>query len=224
MSIFTSISSCSSGKGDKSKKEYTDDDLNSYISKLYIGWTMLSKFKSIPVIGFFGDALSQFFLPSFMGGGRYLHHAFGWLELENGNTFLVEYDREGYYIRKHSFEEFERMCDHHYYFNGIDISPPIQLTFENIKTLGDLKNKCDDFINGKKYKALGHSCQDFINLFIKEIKAKRLKGDKGRGNHNAGVFGIPYVILKELESNEDDGANVIGYIPILGTFIDSFRR
>ena len=115
------------------------------------------------------------------------------------------------------------MCDHHYYFNGIDVSTPIQLIFENIKTLGDLKNKCDEFINGKKYKALGHSCQDFINLFIKEIKAKRLKGDKGRGNHSTGVFGIPYVILKELESNEDDGANVIGYIPFLGTFIDSFR-
>ena len=27
MSIFTSISSCSSGKGDESKKEYTDEDL-----------------------------------------------------------------------------------------------------------------------------------------------------------------------------------------------------
>ena len=158
-----------------------------------------------------------------MGGGRYLHHAFGFLELENGNTFLVEYDRKGYYIKKCSFEEFVTMCDHHYYYNGIDVSPPIQLTFENIKTLGDLKNKCDQYINGKEYKVLGHSCQDFINLFIKEIKAKRLKGDKGRGNHSAGVFGIPYIILKELESNEDDGTNVIGYIPLLGTFIDSFR-
>ena len=109
MSIFTSISTCTSGKGEKSYKEYTDDDLNSFISKLYVGWTMLSKFKNIPVIGCFGDALSQIFLPSFMGGGKYFHHAFGWLELENGNSFLVEYDRKGYYIRKHSFKEFEKM-------------------------------------------------------------------------------------------------------------------
>ena len=47
MSIFTSISSCSSGKGDESKKEYTDEDLNSYISKLYIGWTILSNLKKL---------------------------------------------------------------------------------------------------------------------------------------------------------------------------------
>ena len=35
---------------------------------------------------------------------------------------------------------------HHYYFNGIDVSPPIRLTFENIKTLEDVIRKCNVFI------------------------------------------------------------------------------
>jgi hypothetical protein len=224
MSLFTSISSCCSGEGDLPNKEYSTDDLKSNIAELHIGWTKLNGLKgnAISTLSFFTDGLTQFFVPSFMGGGRYFHHMFGWILLENGNSFLVEYDRNGYYIKKCSFEDFEKLCDHHYYFNGIDVSPPIQLTFENIKTLDDVIKKCNVFIK-KKYKALGHSCQDFINIFIKETKAQRLKGDKGRGNHSAGVFGIPYVILKELEKNESDGANVIGYIPFLGTFIDSFR-
>lgn len=224
MSVFTSISSCTSGNSNDSQKDYSSDDLNSNITKFYIGWTKLSKLKNnYPTLQFFADALSQVLVPSFMGGGRYFHHLFGWILIENGNSFIVEYDRKGYYIRKCSFDEFEKMCDTHFYFNGVDVSPPIQLTFENMKTLGDLVKKCDDFLKSSDYKLLGHSCQDFINIFIKETKAKRLKNDKGRGNHSAGVFGIPYVILKELEKNEDDGTNVIGYIPVLGTFIDSFR-
>ena len=44
------------------------------------------------------------------------------------------------------------------------------------------------------------------------------------GNHTEGTFGIPFKILWQLEMNENDVVeNAVGYIPFLGTFIDSFR-
>ena len=63
----------------------------------------------------------------------------------------------------------------------------------------------------------------FIISITKKLIIKDIKGKYGRWNHSVSVFGIPYIILKELETNENDNSNIIGYIPFLGTLIDAFR-
>ena len=63
---------------------------------------------------------------------------------------------------------------------------------------------------------MNNNYQTFINVFIKQLKAKRPKGKYGRGNHTEGTFGIPLKILWQLEVNENDVAtNSVGYIPFL---------
>ena len=99
---------------------------------------------------------------------------------------------------------------------------PVELTIGREYTIKDILAKCQNYI-GDNYNLLKHNCQFFVDVFIRDLKGKRPEGKYGRGNHSASVFGIPYMILEQLEKNENDKTNIIGYIPIFGTFIDSFR-
>ena len=214
-----SISNTSSGSGDKFE---SDENINSKIVKFFIGWRDLDISRKAGFFSFIGGALSNMVLPSFLGGGRYFQHGFCWFELENGNSCIVDYDQEGYHINRASFEEFENQCQPTYYFQGFHKMNPVELTIERDYTIKDILAKCESYI-GKNYHLLKHNCQFFVDVFIKDLKSKRPEGKYGRGNHSASVFGIPYIILEQLEKNEKDRSNVIGYIPFLGTFIDSFR-
>ena len=213
------IFNSTSGKGNDYK---TDENLDSKIVKFFIGWSDLEFTKNVSALYFIGGSLSHTFLPSFLGGGRYFQHGFCWFELENGYSYIVDYDKSGYNVIKSSFEEFDKKCFPTYTFQFIHKMNPIELTFEGEYTINDILAKCKSYI-GNNDNLLSHNCQFFVDVFIKELKAKRPIGKYGRGNHSASVFGIPYIILKELETNENDNSNIIGYIPFLGTLIDAFR-
>jgi len=164
-------------------------------------------------------------LPSFLGGGIYFNHAFAFFEMENGSHARVEYGREGWGIDiDQSFEEFFKDCQPKYSFQYKPYLNPIELEIsDNICIKDILDNYCEDY-KGEKYNLMNNNCQTFINVFIKQLKAKRPKGKYGRGNHTESTFGIPFKILWQLEMNENDVvSNAVGYIPFLGTLIDSFR-
>ena len=190
-----SISSCNSGSGEDYE---SDENLNSKTIKFFIGWYDLEFSRKAGVLSFLGSALSQIFLPSFFGGGLYFQHGFCWFELENGYSCIVDYDTEGYHINKTTFEEFEIKCQPKYVYQGIHVMNPVELEFEGEYTIKDILEKCENYI-GKKYNLLKHNCQFFVDVFIKDLKAKRPKGKYGRGNHSASVFGIPHMILEKLE-------------------------
>ena len=214
------ISSCCSGSGDNNISER---NLNSKIVKFFVGWSDLEVSKKAGFLSFLGGSLTHTFLPSFLGGGRYFQHGFCWFELENGYSYRVEYDRKGYHITQDSFENFEKDCQPKYCFQSVrHLMNPIELIIEEEYSINDILKKCENY-TGKNYNLLKNNCQFFVDVFINELKAKRPKGKYGRGNHSASVFGIPYMILEILEKNEKDNSNIIGYIPFLGTVIDSFR-
>ena len=145
--------------------------------------------------------------------------------MENGSHARVEYGREGWGIDiDQNFEEFFKDCQPKYSFQHKPYLNPIELEIsDNICIKEILDNHCKDY-KGEKYNLMNNNCQTFINVFIKQLKAKRPKGKYGRGNHTEGTFGIPFKILWQLEMNENDvAANIVGYIPFLGTIIDSFR-
>lgn len=214
-----SLSNSNSGSGNSFE---SDEYVNSKIAKFFIGWYDLDFSRKAGFLSFIGDFLSQIILPSFLGGGKYFQHGFCWFQLENGDSCIIEYDTKGYHITRASFEEFEGKCSPTYYFQGVHKMNPVELIIEKEYTIKDILAKCKKYI-GNNYHLLKHNCQFFVDVFIKELKAKRPKGKCGRGNHSASVFGIPYMILEQLEKNEDDKTNIIGYVPFLGTVIDSFR-
>ena len=214
------ISSSNSGSGE----DYdSNENLNSKIVKFFIGWYDLEFSRKAGFLSGIGKVLSYAVLPSFFGGGLYFQHGFCWFELENGYSCVVEYDTEGYHIVKTSFEEFEIKCQPKFYYGRFEeVINPVQLIFEGEYTIKNILEKCEKYI-GKNYHLLKHNCQFFVDVFIKDLKAKRPNGKYARGNHSAGAFGMPYMILEQLEKNEKDSSNIIGYIPFLGTLIDSFR-
>lgn len=222
MSISKFIGSISNSNSGSGEDYDSDENLNSKIVKFFIGWHNLEFSRKAGVFSFLGSALSQMLLPSFFGGGLYFQHGFCWFELENGYSCIVDYDSEGYHITKTTFEEFEVKCQPKYFYQYAHVMNPVELTFEGEYTIKNILEKCEKYI-GKNYHLLKHNCQFFVDVFIKDLKAKRPKGKFGRGNHSASVFGIPYMILESLEKNEKDGSNIIGYIPFLGSVIDSFR-
>ena len=215
-----SISNSNSGSGE----DYdSNENLNSKIVKFFIGWYDLESSRKSGFLSGIGHVLSYAVLPSFFGGGLYFQHGFCWFELENGYSCVVEYDTEGYHIVKTSFEEFEIKCQPKFYYGRFEeVINPVQLIFEGEYTIKNILEKCEKYI-GKNYHLLKHNCQFFVDVFIKDLKAKRPNGKYARGNHSASVFGMPYMILDQLEKNEKDSSNIIGYIPFLGTLIDSFR-
>ena len=83
------IFNSTSGKGNDYK---TDENLDSKIVKFFIGWSNLEFTKNVSALSFFGGSLSDFFLPSFLGGGRYFQHGFCWFELENGYSYMIHQD------------------------------------------------------------------------------------------------------------------------------------
>ena len=206
----------------KSKDDNSNYNLKSKIKKFFIGWYDLEVSQKAGAFSFIGGSLSQFLLPSFLGGGRYFQHGFNYFELEDGNSYIIDYDTEGIHITESSFEVFFYKCQPKYCFQGYHVMNPVELEFEKKYTIEEILRKCKNYI-GDNYNLLSNNCQFFVDVFIKELKAKRPKGQYGRGNHSASVFGIPYIILSQLEKNEDDNTNIIGYIPFLGTFIDGFR-
>jgi hypothetical protein len=212
-----------SGLSDKEKKII--EAINSKIRKFWIGWCLLEAGKKNPALSFFGGSITEIFLPSFLGGGIFFNHAFAFFEMENGSHARVEYGREGWGIDiDQNFEEFFKDCQPKYSFQHKPFLNPIELEIsDNICIKEILDNHCKDY-KGEKYNLMNNNCQTFINVFIKQLKAKRPKGKYGRGNHTEGTFGIPFKILWQLEMNENDvAANIVGYIPFLGTIIDSFR-
>ena len=65
------IFSCTSGK---SKDDNSNYNLKSKIKKFFIGWYDLEVSQKAGAFSFIGGSLSQFLLPSFLGGGRYFQH------------------------------------------------------------------------------------------------------------------------------------------------------
>lgn len=102
----------------KSKDDNSNYNLKSKIKKFFIGWYDLEVSQKAGAFSFIGGSLSQFLLPSFLGGGRYFQHGFNYFELEDGNSYIIDYDTEGIHITESSFEIFFYKCQPKYCFQG----------------------------------------------------------------------------------------------------------
>ena len=66
---YKSILAISSHSGLSDKEKKIIEAINSKIKKFWIGWCLLEVGKKNPILSFFGSAITETFLPSFLGGG-----------------------------------------------------------------------------------------------------------------------------------------------------------
>ena len=215
MSGISSLGSISnSGKQDESSMIFEDG----IIREIIIGWVDL---KSIPK-GWYSftrkidfDFLgTKSILPSYLGGGKQFVHAFVIVKIGNDNYYLCEYDRIGIHIKQTNLNELMEEEEGNL----------MRLEIKNKKRLSEIIEKCKkEKYEGDNYSLLSKCCQTFVNVFLKELNAQRGENLYFRGCHTISMEIIPVMILEQLEKNEGDFSNAIGYIPIIGGYIDGFK-
>ena len=176
-------------------------------------------------------AIRNFYLPAYLGGGTFSHHAsclikIGFNEyiiLEYGGYFGGEPDYKNYI---HYWQEdglrFSRMTYDDYIRKLQNAGPNyyiIDAIFANYMTVGELIRKC--CMNGHwrafDYNLSSNNSQDFIAKVIGVLKVKRKKSY----THRLALVNIPPCILRALEKNEGrEALRFFQRIPLVGKFVD----
>lgn len=178
------------------------------------------------------------FLPSHLGGGTFTHHASCWLRLDCSEEIILEYGgyTGGDITYKHYIHYAEEDGLRFSIMNYNDYLHTIKndkigseelffLDFENIMTLQELIDKCNEK-EGKKwiknnYNLSSHNCQDFVATVIEILKVSRSDNELSKFRHNMSIATYPPVIVNALEKNEN--RNVINFIeslPVVGRIIE----
>lgn len=206
--------------------------LNSKIKSIYIGWYFLPTQKKETLFSFFGNVCLGIF--PFLGRKKFQHCSI-WFKLENRKKVIIEY---GCYD---NFDNNEPYNTDIYYWNrtnyGLRLyedptykyftkNTTIKLKFNDKgKTLKELLEGLNlNKYRKKDYDILTNNCQHFVKELIKVLQAERNVGENFRGNHTGSTAIIPSELLNQLEENEGDISNAIGFVPVLGYFIDSLRN
>lgn len=195
-------------------------EMNSLIKKFYVGWRPLYKSNILSNVL---QVITNTYIPSELGGGRLYYHAFCYFELENGNSFIVEYSQEGITIKEGNFSDFKNetlffVKDKYYYkFHKIHY---LDLKIKNKGNLLNILNDLNNEWKAENYNFATHNCQLFVCKFIEKLNAERGNKENGRGNHLFSSFSIPFEILEELEKNEKIGIR----LPIIGFINDVFKN
>lgn len=177
------------------------------------------------------------YVPCYLGGCTFRHHALAYLETSEGNI-LIEY---GGYLGKD--EKYPEETIYYDGDNGARFTHLSQKDFLNIITDKGKYNYYDKtfettIMQGMKLKELfqgisntmnltmdgynvaDNNCHDFIANAIKILRAKRI--DKNLSKmHNFAKLKIPPKILEPLEDNEEYYIlTSLGKIPFLGVITD----
>lgn len=178
----------------------------------------------------------KLFLPAYIGGSTYSHHASCFLGFENDFSVKLEYggyygdepnysnrvyywNKDGLRFAGMSWEEYKEIID--VSKSGSQII--ILLTVKNKMLLKDLLILCCKEGNwrAKDYNLISNNCQTFIAKVIEILKVVRNDENPSRLMHNASLFMYPPAIVEALEKNEENkGIMALGQIPGIGIFAD----
>ena len=195
------------------------NEMDSLIVELYLGFRPIYgyTFKSYIL-----QILSTAFIPSIFGGGRLVYHTFCYFELKNGNTFIVEYSKNGITVKKADFNDFRKeilsSVKGKKFFKEHDVHY-MHLIIKKNKNLYDILKAINSSWKSADYNFIDHNCHHFVNKFLFRLKAKRGYKENLRGNHFMSVYTIPMQIVEQLEKNEKDS---LFNIPFLGNIYDIF--
>ena len=205
---------------------------NSTISRIFIGWrSLITGEKESNIIHAFNILTSA--IPVF--SRKIFQHSLICCWLENGRHIIVEYgaynqhydnapfNTQIYYWKKREYGLRLYEDPNDIFFNQCDF---LEIQFNDQgKTFREIIDHLCSFDNysKKNYDLIDLNCQRFCQNFIYYVNGKRFPGRNYRGNHTLSFAIIPAYIAYILERNENDDSNLIGYIPIIGDFIDIFR-
>ena len=182
--------------------------------------------QNIPFLG------SKFFYHAYLIVGvcpfdkRYFHF------YEQIFYFLIEYG--GYPSTEQVYKYFTKyeygkegglrytMMDNDYY-QKLKQDLYISLEINKVSSIRNLINFCkkdNNIWTKSKYDLTNHNCQDFAALALQYLNCKRFLYEDDRGTHSLSKIKIPGPILRQLEKNEKDKTNILGYIPFIGQVSD----
>ena len=178
----------------------------------------------------------KLFLPAYLGGSTYAHHASCFLGSENDFSVKLEYggyygdepnysnpvyywNKDGLRFTGMSWEEYKKIVD----VSKSGSQLIILLKIKNKMLLKDLLINCCKEGNwrSKDYNLISNNCQTFIAKVIKILNVVRDEANPSRLMHNASLSMYPPAIVEALEKNEDNkGITTLGQIPGIGIFVD----
>ena len=178
------------------------------------------------------------FLPTYLGGGTFTHHASCFLELNSSDEVILEYG--GYSGGDSSYKDYIHYAEEDgLRFSRMDYSDYLDiikhdtigseilnyLNFKNEMTLQELIDKCNKKC-GKKwikdnYNLASHNCQDFVATVVEILKVERSDLELSKFRHNMSMATYPPIIVKALERNENRKIiNFIESFPLIGRLVE----